>query len=67
MRKKINFKNYAPSRAWDLMYPLICQDFLFRTDYVIFAELIEEKFILQPDQWEYVLIRWEQKESFLSV
>lgn len=66
MKKKINLTNYAPYKAWELIYPMYCKDFLFRNDYTIFAEIVQEQCELTSEQWEYLLIQWEQKEMILT-
>jgi hypothetical protein len=67
MKDKINLKNIYKTKVFkEFIYPVFAKDFLFGSDYEMFAQLIGKKFILTPEQWDCVLIEWEEKESILS-
>ena len=48
------------------IYPLFAERFLFGSNYVHFAEMVQEKFILNETQWEHILSEWEHKEDLLT-
>lgn len=62
---KIDLSRTSGEVFYKYIYPLFAKEFLFGSNYVQFAEMIEEKFILNETQWEYILSEWEQKESVL--
>lgn len=67
MKQKINLSAVPPSKImYGYLYPIFAKPFLFGDDYQTFAEMVQESFILTPEQWEAVLIAWEQKEQILS-
>lgn len=67
MKQKVNLSAVRPSKVfYDYIYPVLARSFLFGNNYQIFAELVQESFILTPEQWEAVLQEWELKETILS-
>jgi len=67
MKSKVNLSAVHPSKVfYGYIYPIYAKQFLFGNDYTLFAELVQESFILTPDQWNIVLFEWELKESILS-
>ncbi len=49
------------------IYPMYAKEFLTWSDYVKFAELVHEDFILNEEQWDEVLDEWEYKERVLGI
>jgi len=48
------------------IYPLFAKEFLFENDFGTFTEKVSEVFILNPEQWEYILEHWRNKELILE-
>ena len=67
MKQEVNLSAVHPSKVfYGYLYPLFAKQFLFGSSYQIFAELVQESFVLTPEQWEAVLQEWELKETILS-
>ena len=67
MKTKISLKKVAKTKVFsEYIYPVFAKDFLFGSDYELFAQLISKKFELTPEQWECILIEWEFKENILN-
>ena len=67
MKQKVNLSAVHPSKVmYGYLYPIYAKDFLFGSNYQTFAELVQESFVLTPEQWEAVLYEWELKESILA-
>ena len=64
--KKIDYSNYKKDIFYKIIYPIYAKEFLFGSDYEKFAIMVSEKFILNSEQWEYILEHWEEKESLLK-
>lgn len=63
---KINKFDYSKSKKdifYEVIYPLYPKAFLFGDNYENFAFLISANFILNNQQWEYILEHWEAKEE----
>lgn len=65
--KKFDYSKSTKDIFYEIIYPLYSRDFLFGNDYEQFAFLVGANFILNPEQWEYILEHWEQKESILTI
>lgn len=65
--KKFNFSAIKEDVFYKHIYPIYSKEFLFGSDYEKFASLISANFILNSEQWEYVLEHWEFKESILLI
>ena len=65
--KKFDFSGIKEDVFYKHIYPIYPKEFLFGGKYESFAMLIEANFILNPQQWEYILEHWEQKESILNI
>jgi len=65
--KKFDYSKSKEDIFYKIIYPLYAQYFLFGDNYQSFAETVELNFILNPEQWEYILQHWEQKESILKI
>lgn len=67
MKTKINLKKVAKTKVFgEYVYPVFAKEFLFGSDYELFAQLISKKFDLTSGQWECILIEWEFKETLLN-
>lgn len=67
MKTQIDLSKIHPSKVfYGYIYPVYAKDFLFGSDYELFAQYISKSFILTSEQWEAVLQEWELKESILS-
>jgi len=67
--KKINLsKKIHPSKVfYKYIYPLFGKQFLIECDkYEDFAQIVSGHFILDSEQWDAILIEWEEKEQILS-
>jgi len=64
--KKINYSDIKEDIFYKHIYHLYPNEFLFGNNYENFAFLISANFILNPQQWEYILEHWEEKERILS-
>lgn len=62
---KIDLSRTSGEVFYKYIYPLFAEQFLFGSNYLHFAEMVEERFILNETQWEYILSEWEIKESVL--
>lgn len=52
--------------AWNLIYKKFGKEFLIESpSYEDFAKLVEEKYLLNTDQWRLILKEWEEKEEIL--
>lgn len=65
--KKFDFSGIKKDIFYEKIYPLYPREFLFGGNYEAFAMLISANFILNAQQWEYILEHWEQKESILTI
>lgn len=65
--KKFDYSKSTKDIFYEIIYPLYSRDFLFGNDYEQFAFLVGANFILNAEQWEYILEHWEQKESILTI
>ena len=67
MKQKVNLSAIHPTKVfYGYLYPIYAKQFLFGSNYQIFAELVQESFVLTPEQWEVILNEWEFKESILA-
>lgn len=64
--KKFDFSKSTEDIFYKVIYPLYAREFLFGKDYESFVFLIEANFILNAQQWEYILGHWEKKESIIT-
>jgi len=52
--------------AWKTVYEKFGKQFLIESpSYEHFAELVQERYILNADQWRLILKEWEEKEEIL--
>ena len=64
--RKFDYSNSKEDIFYKVIYPMYAREFLFGNDYEKFAFLISANFILNAEQWEYILEHWEQKETILK-
>ena len=63
--KKFNYSKNTTDIFYEKIYPLFPKEFLFGNDYEEFAKLVSSTFVLNSQQWEYILEHWEDKENIL--
>jgi hypothetical protein len=63
--KRLNYLNSKEDIFYKIIYPLFAREFLFGTNYEVFAKSVSNHFILNNEQWEYILEHWELKEYLL--
>ena len=62
--------DYSESKKdifYKIIYPIYAKEFLFGSNYENFAKMLQTKFILNPEQWQYILEYWDEKESILKI
>jgi hypothetical protein len=65
--KKFDYSKSTEDIFYKTIYPMYAKEFLFGNSYENFAFLVEANFILNAQQWEYILEHWEQKETILKI
>ena len=65
--KKFDYSNSKEDIFYKIIYPIYAKEFLFGSSYENFAFLVSGNFILNEEQWEYILEHWEQKEEILRI
>ena len=60
--KKFDYSKSREDIFYKIIYPIYAKEFMFGNDYEKFAFLVSANFILNNEQWEYMLEHWEQKE-----
>ena len=65
--KKFDYSKSKKDIFYKILYPIYAKEFLYGDKYEYFACTISENFILNSEQWEYILEHWEQKESILKI
>lgn len=63
--KKFDYSGIKKDIFYEIIYPIYPKEFLFGSNYEAFAFLVFANFILNSQQWEYILEHWEQKEKIL--
>ena len=66
-KTKFNFSSSREDIFYKIIYPLYSTAFMYGKDYETFAFLVSANFILNPEQWEYILEHWEEKESLKQI
>ena len=64
---KFNLTSSKEDIFYKIIYPIHAHQFMFGKDYEQFANLINANFILNPEQWQYILEHWEAKESIKQI
>ena len=65
--KKFDYSKSKKDIFYKILYPIYAKEFLYGNKYEDFAFTISVNFILNSEQWEYILEHWEQKESILKI
>lgn len=63
--KKLDYSASKEDIFYKVIYPLFAKEFLLQNNYEVFANTVNDTFILNIEQWEYVLEHWEFKQSIL--
>ena len=61
--RKLDYSKSNQDIFYKIIYPLFAREFIYGSNYEIFANLVSQHFILNPAQWEYILEIWEEKEN----
>ena len=64
--KKFDYSAVKEDIFYKIIYPIYAKEFLYGDNYENFAFTVSANFILNSEQWEYILEHWEQKESILT-
>jgi hypothetical protein len=65
--KKFDYSKSKEDIFYKILYPIYAKEFLYGSNYEDFAFTISANFILNSEQWEYILEHWEQKENILKI
>lgn len=65
--KKFDYSKSKEDIFYKVVYPIYAREFLFGDNYENFAFIVSANFILNSEQWEYILEHWELKESILTI
>ena len=65
--RKFDYRESREDIFYKIIYPIYAKEFFFGNNYENFANTISTNFILNSEQWEYILEHWEQKESILKI
>jgi len=65
--KKFDYSNNKSDIFYKIIYPIYAIEFLFGNSYENFAFLVSANFILNAEQWDYILQHWNEKESILKI
>lgn len=64
---KFDYSECKEDIFYKIIYPIYARDFLFGSNYENFAFTVSANFILNSEQWEYILEHWEEKERILKI
>lgn len=65
--KKFDYSNSKTDIFYKTIYPIYAKEFLFGSSYENFAFLVSANFILNSEQWNYILDHWNEKEEILKL
>jgi hypothetical protein len=65
--KKFDYSKSKSDIFYKIIYPLYAKEFLYGNCYADFALTVSANFILNAEQWDYILEYWELKESILII
>lgn len=65
--KKFDYSKSKEDIFYKVIYPIYPREFLFGSDYEVFAFMVSANFILNSEQWGYILEHWQQKEQILTI
>lgn len=60
---KFDYSKSKEDIFYKIIYPIYANQFLYGKKYEDFAFTVSANFILNAEQWQYILEHWEQKES----
>jgi hypothetical protein len=64
--KTQDLRNLSPATAFDVIYRENTENYLMLNSYELFAETLGVKYLMNSQQWEYLLSEWEKKQRILS-
>lgn len=64
---KFDYSKSTEDIFYKIIYPVYATSFLFGRDYESFAFTVSANFILNSEQWEYILEHWNAKESIRTI
>ena len=64
--KKFDYSAVKEDIFYKIIYPIYAKEFLYGDNYENFAFIVSANFILNSEQWGYILEHWEQKENILK-
>ncbi len=64
--KKLDYSESKEDIFYKIIYPMYAMEFLFGNSYENFAFTVSANFILNAQQWEYILEHWKKKESIIK-
>jgi hypothetical protein len=64
---KFDYSKSTEDIFYKIIYPIYAKEFLFGNKYEDFVLTVSASFILNAEQWEYILEYWEQKEAILTI
>ena len=65
--KKLDYSKSKEDIFYKIIYPVYAKEFLFGNKYEDFANTVSGNFILNTEQWEYILEHWNKKEEIQSI
>lgn len=60
---KFDYSKSKEDIFYKIIFPIYAKEFLYGNSYENFAFIVSANFILNAEQWQYILEHWEQKES----
>jgi hypothetical protein len=64
---KFDYTKSTEDIFYKIIYPLYATQFMYSRNYQDFAFSVSANFILNTQQWEYILEHWEAKENILRI
>lgn len=64
--RKFDYSKSTEDIFFKIIYPLYMKEFLYGSNYEQFAFIVEANFILNSQQWEYILEHWDEKEKIVT-
>lgn len=65
MCNKFDYSKSKQDIFYKIIYPIYAKEFLFGNDYEQFGIKVSSIFILNEQQWEYILEHWEEKQNII--
>lgn len=60
---KFDYSKSKEDIFYKIIFPIYAKEFLYSNSYENFAFIVSANFILNAEQWQYILEHWEYKES----